>query len=167
MEPKKHHNQPHLTGEHRWGDTGQLILFFIFMAIWIADSFIFKYSTALTEVIPNAVRMPVALVVFAAGGWLASRGMKAVFGVQRSAPGVITSGVFRHVRHPIYTGALLFYLGAILSTLSIFSALLWFVILGFYYTISRYEERILIKEFGQDYLHYRKNTGMLFPKVFR
>jgi protein-S-isoprenylcysteine O-methyltransferase Ste14 len=167
MEPKKHLNQPHLTGEHRWGDTGQLILLFIFMAIWITDSFIFNYSISLTEVIPNAVRMPVALVVFGTGGWLAYRGMKSVFGTERDAPGVITTGVFRHLRHPIYTGALLFYLGAVISTLSLTSALFWLVILVFYYFISRYEERILTQEFGQEYLNYMEHTGMLFPKIFR
>jgi len=34
-----------LTGEHRLGDAGQLVLFIIFMAVWITDSFFFKYSS--------------------------------------------------------------------------------------------------------------------------
>jgi len=28
-----------LAGEHRLGDAGQLILFLVFMAVWITDSF--------------------------------------------------------------------------------------------------------------------------------
>ncbi len=166
MEAKKHSSHPHLTGEYRWGDVGQLILFILFMVIWVSDSFILQYSVFLTGIIPNAIRMPVAILVFATGGWLALRGMRQVFGTERSTPGVIRSGVFRVVRHPIYTGALLFYLGAILSTLSLASAAFWIVILIFYYGISRYEEKILIEEFGQDYLNYKKKTGMLFPRLF-
>ena len=166
MEAKKHSSHPHLTGEHRWGDMGQLILFILFMMIWVSDSFILQYSVFLTDIIPNAIRMPVAILVFVTGGWLAFRGMRQVFGSEKSKPGVISSGVFRLVRHPIYTGALLFYLGAILSTLSLASAAFWIVILVFYYRIARYEENILIQEFGQDYLNYKKKTGMLFPKVF-
>lgn len=92
--------------------------------------------------------------------------MKAVFGSQRSEPGLLDSGVFKVVRHPIYTGAILFYLGASLITLSLASALFWLVIIAFYILISRYEERLLTEEFGQDYLNYKKKTGMLFPKLF-
>ena len=92
--------------------------------------------------------------------------MKQVFGTRREAPGVISTGVFRIVRHPIYTGALLFYLAAILSTLSLVSAAFWLLILAFYISISRYEERILTEAFGNDYLEYKKKTGMLFPKLF-
>ena len=92
--------------------------------------------------------------------------MKAVFGTQREKPEVISEGVFHIVRHPIYTGALLFYLTAILSTLSLISAAFWLLIIGFYIYISRYEEGILTETFGNDYLEYKKKTGMLFPKLF-
>jgi protein-S-isoprenylcysteine O-methyltransferase Ste14 len=92
--------------------------------------------------------------------------MKAVFGTRREAPELISTGVFRFVRHPIYTGAILFYLAAILSTLSLVSAGFWLLIIGFYVYISRYEEKILTEAFGNDYLKYKKKTGMLFPKLF-
>jgi len=39
MTTKKHANNPELTGEHAWGDAGQIILFLIFLLVWIADSF--------------------------------------------------------------------------------------------------------------------------------
>ena len=140
MSTKKHAGHPHLTGEHRWGDLGQLILLVLFLGIWITDSFIFHFSTFLIDVVPNAVRIPAAGLVLLSGWYLARRGMKEVFGTERSAPGVISTGVFKIVRHPIYTGAFLFYLGAILTTLSIASAGFWIVIIIFYILIARYEE---------------------------
>lgn len=165
MSTKKHQDHPHLTGEHKFGDKGQLILLFLFLGIWISDTFIFHYSTFLRDVIPDYIRIPFAGVVLITGWYLARGGMKEVFGTKRENPEVISSGVFRIVRHPIYTGALLFYLGAILITLSIVSAVFWILILLFYIYIARYEERILTETFGEDYRNYKKQVGMLFPKI--
>jgi protein-S-isoprenylcysteine O-methyltransferase Ste14 len=165
MDTKKHPDHPHLTGEYKWGDRGQLILLLLFLLIWITDSFLFHYSTFLTEIISNPIRLSVAGLVLIPGWLLARGGMKAVFGTVRSQPELIQTGVFRIVRHPIYLGALLFYLAAIVSTLSIASAGFWIIILLFYGYISKYEERILIEEFGDEYLKYRKRVGMLFPKI--
>ena len=166
MSTKKHTEHPILTGEHRWGDTGQLILLAMFLGVWITDSFIFHYSTSLLGDVPNYIRVPLAFVVLIAGWYLARGGMKAVFGTVREHPEVISTGVFRIVRHPIYTGAILFYLGTSLITLSIASAVLCLFIIGFYIVISKYEESILTEAFGNDYLEYKKKTGMLFPKLF-
>jgi protein-S-isoprenylcysteine O-methyltransferase Ste14 len=165
MSVKTHPDHPHLSGEHKWGDRGQLILLLLFLVIWVTDSFIFHYSTFLTEHVPNRIRMPIAGIIAVAGWLLARGGMRAVFGTVRSEPGVIQTGVFRIVRHPIYLGALLFYLAAIIYTLSIASSIFWIGILGFYIFISRYEEQILIEQFGNEYLKYRKKVGMLFPKL--
>ncbi len=113
MSTKKHSEHPHLTGEYRWGDTGQLVLLVLFLGIWITDSFVFKYSTFLRDTVPDYIRIPAAGLVLFCAWYLARGGMKAVFGTEREKPEVIRTGVFRIVRHPIYTGALLFYLGAI------------------------------------------------------
>jgi len=165
MSTKKHSGHPHLTGEHRWGDAGQLILFVMFMGIWITDSFIFHYSTSLLEDVSGYIRLAVAVPVLIAGWILARKGMKAVFGTPREHPELISTGVFRLMRHPIYTGAILFYLGSIVMTLSLASAAFWLVIIGFYIFICRYEESILTEAFGGDYMEYKKKTGMLFPKL--
>ena len=167
MSTKKHDGHPHLTGEYRWGDLGQLILFFLFMAVWITDSFVFHYSTFLLEVVPDYVRISVSGVVLIAGWYLARGGMKMVFGTARDKPEVFKTGVFRIVRHPIYTGAILFYMGSFCITLSIASAAFWLVIVAFYYLISRYEEKILLETFGEEYADYKRQTGMLFPKISR
>jgi protein-S-isoprenylcysteine O-methyltransferase Ste14 len=165
MDAKKHAGQPHLTGEHRWGDRGQLILVFLFLVVWVTDSFIFHYSTFLNGVVPEYIRISLAGVILFCGWYLARGGVKAVFGTARDKPEVINTGVFRMVRHPIYTGALMFYLGASVITLSLASAVAWLVILLYYFLIARYEERLLTNEFGEAYTAYKRKTGMLFPKI--
>ncbi len=79
---------------------------------------------------------------------------------------LITSGLYRIVRHPIYSGILLLSLGVAL-VMNNFLMLGLFVVLALFFTYkSRYEEGLLIKKYP-DYLDYRKKTGGLFPVIFR
>ena len=166
MSAREHHDHPHLSGEHKHGHTIQLILLVAFLGIWISDSFIWHYSTFLQDIVPDYLRVGLAGLVLVLGWYLARTSMKAVFGTQRPEPVIIDGGVFKRLRHPMYTGALLFYLGSSLITLSLASALFWLVIIAGYTYISKYEERILIEGFGKDYLNYKKKTWMFFPKLF-
>ena len=166
MATKKHPGHEHLTGEHRWGDTLQLIFLAIFLGIWVTDSFVFHYSDGLAEHV-RYVRLALALLVLIFAWWLARSGMRAVFGTKRDKPEVIQTGPFRFVRHPIYLGAILLYLGLVIFTLSLASAAFLIVIIAGYIYIARYEERILTEAFGEDYREYMKKTGMLFPRLFR
>jgi protein-S-isoprenylcysteine O-methyltransferase Ste14 len=79
---------------------------------------------------------------------------------------LITYGVYRFVRHPIYLASMLYVLGLPL----IFSSAYGFVVtLGFIPCILyriRVEERMLIQEFGEEYLEYKKHTKKLIPHVY-
>lgn len=167
MATKGHHNHPHLTGEHRWGDTGQLIFLFIFLIVWIGDSWILHLSDFPRSYIPDYIRVLLAVGIMFPGWYLARNGMKAVFGTDREKPEVIDQGVFSMVRHPIYTGVILFYLGLVVFTCSLASLGFIFLIFAYYIYLCRYEENLLIKQFGDAYIKYKKNTGMLFPKIFK
>lgn len=160
---KSYQHRDDLTGEHAFSDIGQLILLIIFLTIWIADSFVFKYSTFLTQYISNYIRVPIALIVLVISGLLAWTGLKIIFGETREEPQVITTGVFSIVRHPIYLSLILLYLGFILLSLSLLSVLVWILIIVFYYMISRYEEKLLIQRFGSAYEEYKKKVPMLLP----
>ena len=160
---KSHQHRSDLTGEHAFSDMGQLIFLVVFLIVWIADSFVFKYSTFLTQYVSNYIRVPIALIVLVISGLLAWTGLKIVFRETRKEPQVITTGVFSIVRHPIYLGSILLYLGFILLSLSLLSVLIWFIIIIFYYIISRHEEKLLTQRFGSVYEEYKKKVPMLFP----
>ena len=160
---KSHQHRDDLVGEHVYGDIGQLIFLVIFLIVWIADSFIFRYSTFLTRYISNFIRVPIALVILIMAGLLARAGLNAVFGKEREEPHMFTTGVFSFVRHPIYLASILFYLGFILLSLSLLSILVWILIIIFYYLISRYEEKLLIKAFGSAYGEYMRKVPMFLP----
>ena len=160
---KSHQHRGDLTGEHAFSDMGQLIFLIIFLIVWIADSFVFKYSTFLTQYVSNYIRVPIALIILIMSGLLAGFGLNTVFKEVREEPQVITTGVFSIVRHPIYLGSILLYLGFILLSLSLLSVLIWFIVIIFYYMISRHEEKLLTQRFGLAYEEYKKKVPMLFP----
>ena len=155
---KKHHDRDDLVGEHKYGDLGQLILFFVFIAVWITDSFILNISTWLAQYIPLYFRLGIALPVFIFSFILAQRGLKTVFGEIRDKPEVISKGVFSRMRHPIYLAAILFYFSFCISTVSVASFVTWLIIIFFYNYIAGYEEKMLIKHLGSDYKNYILNV---------
>ena len=77
---KKHAGREDLTGEHRMGDTIQLILMIIFLAVWILDSFVLGFSTFLVDRLPGYVRLLVGIPVLIFATYLVRSGLKAVFG---------------------------------------------------------------------------------------
>jgi protein-S-isoprenylcysteine O-methyltransferase Ste14 len=162
---KRHGDRNDLAGEHTMGDTGQIILLLIFLVVWGVDSFIFKYSTFLSNYIPFYVRLPIILVILSVSAYFARSGLRVVFVEIREPPIVIRKGVFNVVRHPIYLGSLLFYLGLSVLTLSVFSVIIWLGIIAFYHFISRYEEKLLLDKFGIEYEKYMSEVPMWIPRL--
>jgi protein-S-isoprenylcysteine O-methyltransferase Ste14 len=151
------------NGEHPWGDTGQIIALFIFLAVWIADSFLFNLSFNLSNRIPLIIRLSVAILLFTPVYYLVRSGHQAV---DRNRMGnfVVTSGAFRTIRHPLYLGSLLTYLALFASTLSLFSLIVWIGIFLFYNYIASYEEKLLEIKYGRQYLDYKGKTGKWIPR---
>jgi protein-S-isoprenylcysteine O-methyltransferase Ste14 len=161
--PKMHGNGGHgdredLAGEHPYGDAGQIVALLTFLAIWILDSFIFHFSTILAAYVPLYIRLIFAAASIGLALYLAQTGHNAVFKEIHDPPQVIKTGIFSHVRHPLYLAVLLFYLGLIFTTLSLVSLLLLCVIFVFYDHIASFEEQLLEQKFGQEYTDYLKHV---------
>jgi len=123
MDEKKLSRKPHegredLTGEHKIGDAGQLILFVLFFIVWIVDCFIYEFSIILFQDLSLFILLPFAIFVFIIAGYLAKASLKIVFDEVREKPEVINKGVFRFVRHPMYLAAILLYLSFLLQKYS-------------------------------------------------
>jgi protein-S-isoprenylcysteine O-methyltransferase Ste14 len=162
---KSEQYEGHLTGEHRIGDAGQAILAILFMATWITDSF-FEYSTFLNQYISPFVQIPLAIVFFLLSGYLAFKGLSQVFGKKRQKSGVIRTGVFSFVRHPIYLSEILLYLGFLMLNISLAAGAIWIIGIGFFYYISRYEEKLLLARYGEEYKRYMAEVPMWIPRLW-
>ena len=150
-------------GEHPLGDVGQIIAFIIFIIIWAADSFLFDFSTQLNARVPFYSKTIVTIVIFAVSLYLLATSYKVITGDHRPRR-VITSGVFKYIRHPMYLSAVLFYLGLVVSSLSIVSFLMWILIFIFYNYIAGYEEKLMEMKYGEEYISYKQITGKWLPK---
>jgi len=80
---------------------------------------------------------------------------------------LIRSGLYKHIRHPAYTGALLAHLGLGLSFSNWFSLVLSSVpyVVAALYRIH-VEDQALHDAFGQQYLQYSSTTKRLIPKLY-
>jgi protein-S-isoprenylcysteine O-methyltransferase Ste14 len=80
---------------------------------------------------------------------------------------LIRAGLYRHLRHPAYTGALLAHLGLGLSFSNWFSLALSSVpfLVAAVYRIH-VEEQALSEAFGDQYLEYSRDTKRLIPKLY-
>ncbi len=83
---------------------------------------------------------------------------------QKAEPELVTSGPYRFVRHPIYSGLLAGLLGTALATNLI--GLIVVAILGaYFYYCASVEEKNLTATFPTSYPAYRAGTKMLIPFV--
>ncbi|MGD8455378.1 MAG: isoprenylcysteine carboxylmethyltransferase family protein [Anaerolineales bacterium] len=154
-----------LTGEHAVGDAGQLALACLFAGTWVLDTFFLKYTTFLNHAVPLAIRIPLGLILLVLSGYLAKTGLSIVFGEKREKPGVIRKSVFGVIRHPIYMSEILLYLGLLMLSISLAAVFVWIVAILFLHAISRYEEKLLLARFGEEYEQYMREVPMWIPRL--
>ena len=80
---------------------------------------------------------------------------------------LIRTGLYKHLRHPAYTGTLLAHLGLGLSFSNWFSlgiSSIPFFVVALYR--MRVEERALADAFGDEYAAYAKTARRLIPRVY-
>lgn len=78
---------------------------------------------------------------------------------------LIQNGIYKYIRHPIYTGILLSCAGYSLYDDSSFKILITFLLLLLFSIKSKYEEKKLIQKF-KNYKTYMKTTGRFLPRLF-
>ena len=162
---RTHHDRSDLTGEHRTGDAGQIVLAILFAAVWVADSFFLKYTTFLNNYVPPGVRLFFGISLLICSTFFARMGLSIVFGENREKSVVIRKGIFNVVRHPIYLSEILLYLGLLILNISLAALVVWIIAICFLHYISRYEEKLLLDRFGDEYKKYMQEVPMWIPRI--
>ncbi|MEL7496480.1 MAG: isoprenylcysteine carboxylmethyltransferase family protein [Planctomycetota bacterium] len=75
-----------------------------------------------------------------------------------------TTGLYRWIRHPQYTGFFLFLLGSVINWPTLITVLTLPILCWVYWRLAVKEEALAIEEFGQRYLDYMKHTGRFLPR---
>jgi protein-S-isoprenylcysteine O-methyltransferase Ste14 len=107
--------------------------------------------------IPFSVSIPVGATLTVAGLGLFVYSELKKHGVG-DGDRLVTTGIYRRIRHPMYIGLVLLHIGFPLifrSFLAGLSTILWAAIITVW---TRYEEMNLARRFGNRYLEYRQHT---------
>lgn len=163
----------HRRSEATKRDAGSQIMMRLFIApgiVLLVLSFRFVPEASIR---PPLVAAIVGLVVFSSGEALrvwsrASLGRYFTYSVMTSPDQpVVTSGPYRYVRHPSYTGILMITLGAAVTwgnwvgvaaiAVATFAALLYRI---------RIEERALLEDVGERYAEFSSTRKRLIPGVW-
>lgn len=87
--------------------------------------------------------------------------------VYRSEGGLVTDGVYAHVRHPQYTGIFIITLAFMVQWPTLATLLLWPFVIAMYVRLARREERDVLAEYPHDYAEYRERVPAFIPNVAR
>lgn len=139
----------------------QLALFvFYFVSLTAVDAF---FSDVLQIV--GGVPMVVG-AVFVVWALLQQRLNLSIFPSPKEDGHLITTGVYKLVRHPIYAGILFVAFGYAIYVQSFYKIIIALLLLILFELKSTYEERLLEAKFPA-YGQYKLNTGKFFPLQIR
>jgi protein-S-isoprenylcysteine O-methyltransferase Ste14 len=114
------------------------------------------------------ISLPIGILLFVLG-WILIIFALFKFGTipsVRKKSNLVTTGVYKLVRHPIYSGTLISVLGWTILLKSIISIVYFPFLFLLYFLVTFVEERILIEEYGDQYLDYKKKvTKRLIPFI--
>lgn len=101
------------------------------------------------------------LILLGTALWVLSRvALGQSFTTSLSPKGLVTTGIYAKLRHPMYVGGLLLYIGLGLVFQSIIGlALTMLLVLPLLVFSAVEEERRMVKNFGEKYLDYRAKTA--------
>ena len=72
-------------------------------------------------------------------------------------------GPYKYSRHPIYFFSIMFLLFR--PTMDLFYLTFFLLIVAYFYVGSYYEEKKLVRSFGEFYTNYQKSVSQIFPSI--
>jgi protein-S-isoprenylcysteine O-methyltransferase Ste14 len=79
---------------------------------------------------------------------------------------LVEVGLYRFIRHPLYSSLLFLGTGIFIKDISILSAVIAFINLIAMIATAKREEKEMIEKFGEEYINYMKKTKMFVPHLF-
>ena len=87
------------------------------------------------------------------------------FPTPKSNSQLIQTGLYKYIRHPIYTGILISFIGYSFYSESLYKLAITFILLVLFIFKSKYEENKLSEKFSE-YSSYKEKTGRFLPRIF-
>ena len=80
-------------------------------------------------------------------------------------PKLVTTGIYRYIRHPGYLGFYLAIFGTFLIIPNLFTLTFFLYAIVVIYIGMMKEEKIMLKMYGDEYEDYKSKTGRFLPKL--
>jgi len=106
--------------------------------------------------------LPVSNAIILLGMLMVIFGWRKIYGAKGQ---LVTTGVYRYVRHPQYLGFLLITLGMNVLWVTFSTLLLWPILAFLYYRLSKEEDEKMEEMFGEEYRKYKHNVPMFIPNL--
>jgi len=134
----------------------------------VAPLFVSPLLPQLRFDVSPVIAISLGCMLFVAGGALIGGAFTKIGVIPsvRLQSNLLTTGVYGLVRHPIYSGTLLAFLGLSLTFQALVPLLYWPLSVLFYLVMVMAEERLLVAEYGAEYVSYQsKVKGRLLPFI--
>lgn len=137
--------------------------------VFVAVQFICLIAIAVTgEIIPkNKIYLLLAVLLFIPVIWAAilMRRKINVFPDIRSGAEMLTQGIYRYIRHPMYLSVLGVSLILVINDFSLMRFIIWIILTADLILKMNYEEKLLSAAF-KSYSEYKKQTKRLIPFIY-
>ena len=143
--------------------------------IWLfADNYPFWFSNpfSLPQIFSWILLIFSAFLVIVGGLMMLRHGKpsgkrddKTLFHFEKTT-GLIETGVFRYIRHPLYSSLIYLTWGILLKNPEPLNIIIAGLSSVFLYITSRFDEKECILYFGESYINYMKKSWMFVPFIF-
>ena len=104
-------------------------------------------------------------IIFIIRGW--KKIYREYWGQELDKRKLVTTGIYRYIRHPQYSGFIIITLGLLIHWATIPLIIMLPILVLLYYKLSKKEEKLLEEEFGDKYLEYKREVPRFFPNPRR
>jgi len=139
----------------------------LFILIWILDTITFRFSTFLNDYIHILVRLILFVIVFSTSIIFIQLSHRILFKTHRPPNKLITNGILRYVRNPMYFGILLIYVAFLFLSISLISVGFFIIVFLVYNWMVNFEENILLDMFGEEYKEYKCKVSKWIPNPIK
>ena len=161
-------NQPRSHGFYRFfAWEAILALFLLNMDFWFRDPFAWYQLIAWTLLIASLVPLAFGVHSLRSGGKPADRreGDPSLLAFEKTTQ-LVTTGIYRYIRHPLYSSLLLLAWGIFFKLPSLIGGILVVIATVFLFLTAKADEAECTKFFGHEYREYIKKTKMFIPFLF-
>lgn len=140
---------------------------FVVLQLLLLAAYLFEFSVFELEVPKDINFLHLVFAIF--GIFMVGLGILQLnknlspFPTPKEDSALVTGGLFKYIRHPIYTGIMIttFFLAFYLH--SGYKLIIFFLLVILFYYKSEYEEKAMQQKFSE-YESYKANTGRFIPK---